>query len=86
MSLRPRNSVASTQRAESVDPSDMGQPSSSPNGSHVGVILAALHHMTRSWGTTLRFVTIVVVVGVVMRMLVGPIPWDRLTSLLELGR
>jgi hypothetical protein len=49
------------------------------------LLVDALGRVAGSWGTTLRVGFLVVAVGMTLRMLVGPIPWDQLAALLKLG-
>jgi hypothetical protein len=49
-------------------------------------LVDALTQVTGSWGSTLRLAFLVMAVGVTVRVLVGPIPWEHLATLLKLGR
>lgn len=59
----------------------------SDNASHdrVDLIVTAMCQVTGTWGNTLRFVVLIVAVGMTVRMLTGPIPWERLAALFKLG-
>lgn len=91
MSLERPSASSSTERRTFGSLGDTIAPhpeAAAPTRSHDRALqlVHALTQMTASWGSTLRLAFLVVAVGVTARMLVGPIPWDRLAALLELGK
>lgn len=91
VSLERPSASSSTERRTfgSLGDSTTPQPDApTPEPSHDQALqfVHALTQVTRSWGSTLRLVFLVVAVGATVRMLVGPIPWDQLAALLELGK
>jgi hypothetical protein len=48
-------------------------------------IIAALCRLTRTWGDTLRLVTVILAVGVTLAVLAVCTPWDDIAALFRLG-
>jgi hypothetical protein len=70
------------------DTTDQHRDDPAPEPSHDRALqlLQALTQATENWGSTLRLAFLVVAAGATVRILVGPIPWDELAALLELGK
>ena len=90
MSLEPPNATSSTERRTFGSLGDSSiqhaePPQAHPPHDRVLQLVHALTQVAGSWGSTLRLAFLVVAVGVTVRMLVGPIPWDQVVALLKLG-